>query len=132
MATLKELRKRSHLTQEALAKVTKIPQESISRFENGRRKPGPKSLSALAGALGVDPKQIQFTKEQQADFLSMAPKRAVSAGERLTRLRLALDNEIRELLPGISENNIRKFFGQRKIADYVLKILSGTPSKPPK
>lgn len=131
MATLKELRKRGHLTQEALAKAANIPQESISRFENGRRKPGPKSLAALAGALGVDPRQIQITREQQADFLSLAPKKAVSPGERLTLLRRALDNAIRELLPGVSENNIRKYFGQKKMADYVIKILSAAPSKPP-
>ena len=67
MPTLRELRKRSYLSQEGLAKEAHITRESISRFENGRKKPSPKTIQALAKALRVDPRQIQFPKDRQAD-----------------------------------------------------------------
>ena len=69
MPTLKELRKKSYFSQEGLAKEANVPRESISRYENGRKKPSPKTIQALAKALRVDPKQIQFPKERKVDLL---------------------------------------------------------------
>ena len=130
MPTLRELRKRSYLSQEGLAKEAHIPRESISRFENGRKKPSPKTIQALAKALRVDPRQIQFPKDRQADSASDPEETIAPLKERLELFRLVLDNGIRTLLPGLSEDQIRKLFGKKKMADYILKIGSENDSTP--
>jgi transcriptional regulator with XRE-family HTH domain len=53
-AMLKQLRKKRGLTQQALAKRTRIAQGYISELEGGKEKnPGIETLRKLAKALGV-------------------------------------------------------------------------------
>ena len=50
---IKELRELAGMTQDDLAKRSGRTQEHISRIENGRHSPNYKTLTKLAGALGV-------------------------------------------------------------------------------
>ena len=52
-----------------------------------------------------------------------------SLKERLELFHLVLDNGIRTLLPGLSEKQIRKLFGKKKLADYILKIRAENESQ---
>jgi transcriptional regulator with XRE-family HTH domain len=122
MPTLRELRKRSYLSQEGLAREAKVPRESISRYENGRKKPSQRTIQSLARALRVDPKQIQFPKDPGVDTVAEPVQRTSLPRERLELFRLVLDNGIRNLLPDVPETLILKYFGKKKIIDYIRKI----------
>ena len=58
MERLRELRLDANMTQEELAAATDLTQTTISRLENGGRLPRPKTLRRLAGALGVEPEEL--------------------------------------------------------------------------
>ncbi|MFA4835959.1 MAG: helix-turn-helix transcriptional regulator [Dehalococcoidia bacterium] len=60
MMKLKQLRQKRFLTQEELAELAGLTPLSISRWENGKRKPRFKSIRRLAKALKVDPEEIEF------------------------------------------------------------------------
>jgi len=60
MMKLKQLRQKRFLTQEELAEMAGLTPLSISRWENGKRKPRFKSIRRLAKALKVDPEDIEF------------------------------------------------------------------------
>ena len=60
MTNLKQLREERLLTQEELAELAGITPLTISRWENGKRKPRFKSIRKIAKALKVDPKEIEF------------------------------------------------------------------------
>ncbi len=60
MTKLKKLRENSFLTQEELAEKVGVTSLTISRWENGKRKPRLKSIRKLAAVLQVDPKEIEF------------------------------------------------------------------------
>jgi len=60
MMKLKQLRQKRFLTQEELAEMAGLTALSISRWENGKRKPRFKSIRRLAKALKVDPEEIEF------------------------------------------------------------------------
>ncbi|MFO8010268.1 MAG: helix-turn-helix transcriptional regulator [Dehalococcoidia bacterium] len=60
MPTLKELREERFLTQEELAEMVGVTPLTISRWENGKRKPRLKAMRKLIKALNVDPKEIYF------------------------------------------------------------------------
>jgi transcriptional regulator with XRE-family HTH domain len=60
MAKLKSLREDKFLTQEELAELVGTTPLTISRWENGKRKPRFKSIRKLAGVLNVNPKEIEF------------------------------------------------------------------------
>jgi transcriptional regulator with XRE-family HTH domain len=122
MPTLRELRIRSYLSQEELARVSSVPRESISRFENGHKKPGRKTLQALALALGVEPVQISFSKNGQSE--PMAESGNASTKEKLVLFRLVLDNGIRQLLPAVPDQTLNRYFGKKKIVDYIVKVKS--------
>jgi transcriptional regulator with XRE-family HTH domain len=124
MPTLKELRKRSYLSQEELAKAAGIPRESISRYENGHKHPGANSLNALAKALKVQPTQIQVKRPTEAENDSPQKKKTPPTREQLELFQLVIDNGIRDLLPEVSDQAICRFFGKKKIVDYVAKIKS--------
>jgi transcriptional regulator with XRE-family HTH domain len=124
MPTLKELRKRSYLSQEELARAASIPRESISRYENGHKKPGHNTLTALANALKVEPKQIHFPRESCSEAAQESPKKATSNRQQLELFRLVIDNGIRDLLPEVPEQAIQRFFGKKRIIDYVAQIKS--------
>jgi DNA-binding XRE family transcriptional regulator len=57
---LKELRKKSLFTQEQLAKKAKIARETVTRIETGKENPSPTTIKALAKALRVKPRDIEF------------------------------------------------------------------------
>ena len=52
---LREWRKKRRLTQKELAKLTGIPESTISRYEHGERRVHVGVLGKLAAALGVRP-----------------------------------------------------------------------------
>jgi transcriptional regulator with XRE-family HTH domain len=58
MQRLKELRLDANMTQEELAAATDLTQSTLSRLENGQRRPRPKTLRRLAEALGVKPQDL--------------------------------------------------------------------------
>ncbi len=60
MYTLKELRKKSFLTQEELAKKANISRYTVTRIESGKAKPSISSARALAKALKVKPGEIDY------------------------------------------------------------------------
>jgi transcriptional regulator with XRE-family HTH domain len=60
MTKLKQLREERSLTQEELAEFTGVTSLTISRWENGKRKPRFKSIRKLAKALKVEPAEIEF------------------------------------------------------------------------
>ncbi len=56
--TLKKIRMQANLTQEQLAKITKLSIRYISLLETGRRNPSDKTKMLLAKALKVSPVDI--------------------------------------------------------------------------
>ncbi|HSW58101.1 MAG TPA: helix-turn-helix transcriptional regulator [Dehalococcoidales bacterium] len=129
MATLKELRKRSYLTQAELSRAANVPRESISRFEKGRKKPGKQTLAALARALRVAPSQIHFQDTPKAGEKTTIQSRKKSDREQLVLFRLILQNGIRDLLAEVPETTLRRYFGTRRMVDFILETLkqSGPP-----
>lgn len=65
MPTLKELRKKSFLTQEELAQKAKLSRYTVTRVECGNQKPGTTVIRALAKALKVRQKDIEFPTKLQ-------------------------------------------------------------------
>ena len=57
---LKELREQAILSQRDLAAKSGVSYATICRLETGKQKPTFKTIRALAGALGVDPGEIEF------------------------------------------------------------------------
>ncbi|UPT74770.1 MAG: helix-turn-helix domain-containing protein [Elusimicrobiota bacterium] len=55
---IKEERERRRLTQHALADAAGLSDKFISNLERGSRQPATKSLQAIAGALGIEPKDL--------------------------------------------------------------------------
>ncbi len=55
---LRDLRAQSGLTQQQLAEKAGLPQSHISRLEAGKHSPSNKTLAKIAGALGIDVKQL--------------------------------------------------------------------------
>ena len=60
MATLKELRKKNALSQRELAQLTRLSPPTITRLEQGKHKPLPRTIRKLAKALKVQPSDIDF------------------------------------------------------------------------
>jgi transcriptional regulator with XRE-family HTH domain len=58
MQQLKKLRLDENMTQQELAAATGLTQSTLSRLENGRRRPHPKTLQRLAEVLGVKPEEL--------------------------------------------------------------------------
>ncbi len=58
MERLKKVRLKENMTQQELAAATGLTQGTLSRLENGRRRPRPKTLRRLAEALGVEPEEL--------------------------------------------------------------------------
>ena len=61
--SLKELRRRSSLTQEELAKASGISIRTIQRIEKGVSTGAPHTIKALAKALQVDSSELRITNE---------------------------------------------------------------------
>ncbi len=59
---LKTLRQRRALSLTDLAEMSNVGRVTINRIENGKQKPHPRTLRALATALGVDVEEL--TSEQ--------------------------------------------------------------------
>jgi transcriptional regulator with XRE-family HTH domain len=57
-AQVKEIRRARHLSQRQLAGRMQVPRTYISKIENGKAIPTLGSLERLAGALGVDVRQL--------------------------------------------------------------------------
>jgi transcriptional regulator with XRE-family HTH domain len=60
MATLKTIRESSFLTQRELAELSGVTAATINRLENDLQKPTFKTIKALAKALKIDPKDLEF------------------------------------------------------------------------
>ena len=62
MATLKELREAAVLTQEELARLSRVGRTTIAAIETGRRmkRPHPSTIRKLAKALKVRAQDINF------------------------------------------------------------------------
>jgi transcriptional regulator with XRE-family HTH domain len=58
MATLRQLRKQRHLTQEQLAVSADVSPSTVYHIEAGKVRLRPSILRRLARALGVDPSEI--------------------------------------------------------------------------
>ena len=126
MPTLKELRKRSYLNQEALATKANMARETINRYETGRATPSPQAVQALAKALKVKPDLIQFTPQNKKGSPSLDEERIIKPQERIDVFLLTLDNGIRDILQDVPNRTIRKFFGDKSLSEYILKIRAET------
>ena len=60
MATLRQLREKSILTQADLATLAGVTPATISDLETGKRKARPSTVRKLAKALKVRPTEIEF------------------------------------------------------------------------
>jgi len=58
MATLRQLRREHHLTQEQLATVADVSPSTVYHIEAGKVRPRPSIVRRLARALNVDPQSI--------------------------------------------------------------------------
>ena len=56
--TLSDLRIQNNITQQEIAKQTKIPYDSYRRFEYGRQFPSAKAICALAKLYGMLPGEL--------------------------------------------------------------------------
>jgi transcriptional regulator with XRE-family HTH domain len=63
---LKSLRQRRALSLTDLAQLSKVGRMTINRIENGKQKPRPRTIRALAEALQVD---VEDLTSEQARFL---------------------------------------------------------------
>jgi transcriptional regulator with XRE-family HTH domain len=57
-ARLRNLRRDSVLSQRELARMTGVAFDTISRLETGKQRAQPKTVRRLAGALGVEPRDL--------------------------------------------------------------------------
>ena len=60
MSTLRELREKKVLSQKHLAMLSGVATSTISKIENGQKKPRFVTIHKLAEALGVEPGEIEF------------------------------------------------------------------------
>lgn len=60
MNKLKEIRVKHYLSQEQLAKISGITEQTIVSIEKGRRKPQFVTIHKLANALNVKPDEFNF------------------------------------------------------------------------
>ncbi|WP_407360944.1 helix-turn-helix domain-containing protein [Microbacterium sp. LBN7] len=76
-ALIKEARRRSNLTQTALAERSGIHQSVISEYESGRREPSVSALDRLLGAAGLalslvdEPETLKQVRIRAADLRSL-------------------------------------------------------------
>jgi transcriptional regulator with XRE-family HTH domain len=62
---MKALRQERVLSQRELATMAGLTQMTVWRLENGYRDARPGTIRKLAGVLGVEPKELLVTKEDQ-------------------------------------------------------------------
>lgn len=125
MPTLRDLRKRSYLSQAALAEKAGISRETISRYETGHQKPSSRNIAILvklAEVLHVKPEKLNFPEKPKLTQAFPGIKTTDQPKDQLELFVFTLDNGIREMLGDISPKTIRNHFGQETIADYILKI----------
>jgi transcriptional regulator with XRE-family HTH domain len=127
MPTLRDLRKRSYMTQETLAQKAGIARETLSRYETGYRKPSPRNiviLAKLAKVLHVKLETISFPEKPKIPQSSSEEYTLASPKERLELFVFTLNNGIREMLHDVPERKIRELFDNTQIAEYILKVRS--------
>lgn len=61
---LRRFRRQAALSQQELAELAGTTQETISRLERGHHAARGRTLRRLAGALGVEPKELMKGKEE--------------------------------------------------------------------
>ena len=61
---LKQLRQREKLTQDALAERLHVTRQAVSSWETGKTQPDIETLTALAGALGADVRELIYGPER--------------------------------------------------------------------
>lgn len=74
---IREERKRRGLTQRALADATGLSDRYISNLEQGVRQPAPRTVQSIAGALGIQPRDLyanvpSIYKPLDADLTALA------------------------------------------------------------
>ncbi|HEX7475559.1 MAG TPA: helix-turn-helix transcriptional regulator [Dehalococcoidales bacterium] len=127
MPTLRDLRKRSYLTQEALARKAGMARETLSRYESGHRKPSERNiqiLTKLAEVLHVKLENISFPEKPKIPQSPSGAYVPISPKERLELFVFTLDNAIRDVLQDVPERKIRELFGNTQIMEYILKVRS--------
>jgi transcriptional regulator with XRE-family HTH domain len=82
--SLKKLREAKNLTQEQLSEISGVARPVISEFENGKRRPSPRTIGKLAEALGCDYIKLLTGKDEIE-----AQKRPISEQERQEFLKEA-------------------------------------------
>ncbi len=66
MATLRQLRREHHLTQEQLATAADVSPSTVYHIEAGKVRPRPSIVRRLARVLSVSPSEIEHGEPQRA------------------------------------------------------------------
>ena len=100
---LRELRSKKNWSQVELSEKTGIPQQSLSMYESGSRKPGLKAIKKLADKLGIQEKELlsyaSKTRENRYEKYPVTPDenfllclfRQMNQENRKTLLKNAID-----------------------------------------
>jgi transcriptional regulator with XRE-family HTH domain len=89
MKHLKQIRLYRNMTQQELAAAADLTQSTLSRLENGRRRPRPKTLRRLAEVLGVTPEELD---PQVADLYQ--PRNTTQMPDNVAKPLLSLVNAL--------------------------------------
>jgi transcriptional regulator with XRE-family HTH domain len=79
LASLRQHRRRSGLTQRQLATAAGVTPVTVCRVESGRERPNARTIARLANALGVDPRELTDHAEARPPLIRRRFPRRVSA-----------------------------------------------------
>ena len=102
---LRRLRQAKKLSHDGLADRVGIARPNLIAYEQGRKRPSPKTLRALAAALGADPMRLLTASARTA---TLADLRAAKAGLTTTETAAAL---------GIARHTYDRIEGGRRPLD---------------
>ena len=121
---IKAARKQRGMTQRELAQKVGISVNSLSRYETGERQPNIETLSKIAEALGVDPVEITYGKQEKEPEPQEPPLLPFDNGKRDTMKAQTILEAVVELMK-ISGNPERYNItaDQQDILETVIYIL---------